>query len=340
MARRPNGANQIQRFTPRNNGNVLLKHNRPFWFPALSYYLAVTAATIVFVFVIGAVLSGDDEENSWLLAISVTVILILCGILVREVILKSLQKRYLLNQKKLDDNLKSLRVKHKTDFKETKLSIEKNAEIIDKIKQMSEAARVLSNLPDGHFEVFQACNEYLSLNNNELKTVGVGSPRIAALIKGRKTIQKLHKLHLLTWAEAQSRALTSQANRTPDSADKIDKAEKARNVLESALQFYADEKELLDSKKAIDNFIVSIKISQHIEQARQATKELEYDDAIRLYQEALALVPVDESIDDEKLPISKSISQEIEKICQIKTNKRKVRRFSQEMNVNNEYPND
>lgn len=340
MARRVNGANQIQRFTPRSGENVLSKRYRPFWFPALNYYLSVVVLTIFVLFIIWAILSDGDAENSWLLAGFVAFSFVFCGVLLREGLLRKLQKRYLANQKRLDDNLKSIRVKHKTDVRDGKLTIEKNTEIIDKIKQMSEAARVLSNLPDGHFEVFQACNEYLSLNSNELKTVGVGSPRIAALIKGRKAIQRLHKLHLLNWAEIQSRLLTGQANRAHNSLNKIEKAEEALNVLESALQFYSDEKKLLDSKEAIDNFIVSIKFSRRIEQAQKATKELEYDEAINFYQECLTLLSINELADNEKQTVAKDIIQEIEKIKQIQSNKRKMRQFSKEMNVSNEYTND
>lgn len=340
MARRANGANQVQRFSPRNDGYTLSKYNRPFWFPAQNYYLSVAALTIVIFFVIWAILSEGDEENPWLSATIVSVSFTLSGVFLREVLLKKLRKRYLLIEKRLDDNLANSKVKHKSDLRDGKLTIEKNTGIIAKIRQMSEAAKVLSNLPDGHFEVFQACNEYLSLNNKELKTVGVGSPRIAALIKGRNTVQKLHKFHLLNWAEIQARSLTSQANRLFSASDKMEKAEKALNVLESALKFYSDEKKLIDSRELIKKFIVSIKVSQHIEQAQHAAGEMDYDEAISLYKKALFLLSRINASNDERQPLVESINQEIEKISQLKNKKSKTRRFSHEINVNNEYKND
>jgi len=340
LARRANGANQIQRFSPRNDGYALSKYNRPFWFPAQNYYLSVAAVTIVIFFVIWAILSEGDEENPWLSATIVSVSFTLSGVFLREVLLKKLRKRYLLIEKRLDDNLANSKVKQKSDLRDGKLTIEKNTGIIAKIRQMSEAAKILSNLPDGHFEVFQACNEYLSLNNKELKTVGVGSPRIAALIKGRNTIQKLHKFHLLNCAQIQSRSLTSEANRMLKSSDKIKKAEKALSVLESALQFYSEEKQLIDSREVINKFIVSIKVSQLIEQAQQATVKLDYDDAINFYHKALFLLSKDDVPDVEKQPLADSINQEIKKIRQSENNKSKIRRFSHGINANNEYKND
>jgi hypothetical protein len=341
LARKANGANQIQRFSPRNDGYALSKHNRPFWFPAQNYYLSVAAITIVIFFIIWGILSeGGEDDDPWLTATIVAISFTFSGVFLREILLKNLRKRYLLTQKRLDDNLANLRVKHKTDIRDGKLTIEKNTEIIGKIKQMSEAAKVLSNLPDGHFEVFQACNEYLSLNNKELKTVGIGSPRIAALIKGRNTIQKLHKFHLLNCAQIQSRSLTSEANRMLKSSDKIKKAEKALNVLESALQFYSEEKQLIDSREVINKFIVSIKVSQLIEQAQQATVKLDYDDAINFYHKALFLLSKDDVPDVEKQPLADSINQEIKKIRQSENNKSKIRRFSHGINANNEYKND
>lgn len=340
MARRANGANQIQRFSPRNDGYALSKYNRPFWLPAQNFYLSVAGLTIIIFFVIWAILSEGDEENPWISATIVAVSFTFSGIFLREVLLKKLRKRYLLTQKRLDDNLAHLRVKHKTDARDGKLTIEKNIKIIDKIKQMSEAAKVLSNLPDGHFEVFQACNEYLSLSTKELKTVGVGSPRIAALVKGRKTIKKLHKFHLLNWAEIQSRLLTTEANRTLKSSDKIEKAEKALNVLESALQFYSDEKQLIDSKDVINKFIVSIKISQLVEQARREANGRGYDEALNLYHEALFLLSNNNAPDNEKQFLADGINQEIEKIQRIENNKSKVKGFSHPINQNNEYKND
>jgi len=339
LARKAHGANQIQRFTPKNDGIALSKYNHPFWLPAPNYYLAVLVLTLLIFFVVWGVFSEGEEEFSWLSAIIIALSFSISGVFLREIFLKNVRKRYLLNQKRLDDNLANLKIPRKTDFRDGKLTIEKNTKIIAKIKQMSEAVKVLSHLPEGHYEVFQACNEYLSLNNKELKTVGAGSPRIAVLIKSRKLIQKMHKFHLLKWAEIQSLLLTSQANQKLLAADKIAKAEKALNVLESALRFYSDETQLIDSRNAVNKFIVSINISYLIEQARQSTAAFEYEQAINFYQEALFLLSrEDEAVDKQHL--TDNINQEVEKIRQIEIKKSKIRRFPPEISFRNEHQND
>jgi hypothetical protein len=338
LARKAHGANQIQRFSPKNN-TALSNYKHPFWLPAPNYYLAMAVLTLLIFSVVWGILSEGEEELSWLSAIIIALSFSFSGVFLREVLLKNVRKRYLINQKRLDDNLANLRIPHKTDFRDGKLTIEKNTEIIAKIKQMSEAVKVLSHLPEGHYEVFQTCNEYLSLNNKELKAVGAGSPRIVVLIKSRKLIQRMHKFHLLKWAEIQSRLLTSQANQKVKAADKIAKAEKALNVLESALQFYSDETQLIDSRDAVNKFIVSINISHLIEQARQSTVEFEYEDAINFYQEALILLSKEDAADDRR-HLTDNINQEVEKIRQIEIKKSKIRRFTPEISSRNEHQND
>ncbi len=340
MAKKARGANQIQRFSPKNNSGALSKYSHPFWLPALNYYLAASALSLLIFFLVWFIFSEGVEELSWLAALFIAAAFALSAVVSREILLKNVRERFLLDQKRLDDNLANLRVQHNSKIKDTKLTIVKNTEIIDKIKKISEAAKILSNLPDGHYEVFQACNEYLSLNNKELKTVGAGSPRIAVLIKSRKTIQKLHKFHLLKWAEIQSRLFTTQANQKLNAIDKIENAEKALNVLESALQFYSEEKQLIDSRKMIKTFIVSVTVSPKIEQARQSAAGLDYTLAINLYQEALFLLSEGSIPADEKLLLANNINQEIEKLSRIGINKDRIRRFSTEISFTNEHQND
>jgi hypothetical protein len=199
---------------------------------------------------------------------------------------------------------------------ENKFTIEKNARIIKDIHQKSEAARLLSKFPDAHFEVFEICNEYLSINKKELETVGAGSPRLAALIRGRDTVARIHKFHLLAWAEIESKSLTQDAKGQVRFSEKLKDAQKALSVLESALQFYPNEAKLRDSEEAVKEFVASIKISHSIEQAERAKFKENYKRAISLYRDALFSLGRENLKKEDRDLLAEQINSEIEKIRQ------------------------
>ncbi len=309
--------NEIKTLSRKKTGQRIDKYNRPFWLSASNYYILAVAASIAFFFLIWGILQEGDEEMPWIPAGIGASIILGGAVFLREVVLRKVQNKYLLAERQLDFNLNKISLPNGVNKVENKFTIEKNARIIKNIRQKSEAARLLGKLPDAHWEVFEICNEYLSVNKRELETVGVGSPRLAALRRGKETVAQLHKFHLLAWAELESKSLTLDAKNQVKVSEKLKDAQKALSVLESALQFYPNEVQLIESEEAIKEFVVSIKISHSIEQAERAKFKENYKRAISFYRDALFSLARENVKSDERELLAEKINSEIEKIRQL-----------------------
>lgn len=309
--------NQIQKNSKRGKGYDSFKYRRPFWLPASNYYILAIAVTIAFFFLAWGILHEESDDMGYIPA-GIGASLVLVGaVFLREVVLRKARNRYLLAERKLDYNLKNAFLHQQPNRNPNKLTLEKNAAIIGEIKKKSEAAQVLGKLSDGHWEVFEMCNEYLTINESEMKTVGIGSPRLAALRRGREIVGELHRYHLLAWAEIESRALTQEAKNRVTMSEKLETAQKALTVLDSALQFYPDESKLLESEEALKEFAASIKVSHRIEQAERAAFKGNYKRAISHYRDALFFLARENVQAQEKEVIAEKINAEISKLREI-----------------------
>lgn len=306
--------NEIKTLPSKKSRQSIDKYNRPFWLPASNYYILAAAASIAFFFLVWGILNEGEEEAPWIPAGIGASIVLGGAVFLREVVLKKAQKKYLHAQRQLDFNLNKIPLSTGANKAENKFTIEKNAHLVKSIQQKSEAARLLGKLPDVHWEVFEVCNEYLSINKRELETVGVGSPRLAALRRGKEVVAQLHKFHLLAWAEIESKSLTLDAKNQGRFSERLKDAQKALSVLESALRFYPDEVQLIESEAAIKEFVVSIKISHSIEQAERAKFKENYKRAVSLYRDALFSLARENVKSEERELLAEKINREIEQI--------------------------
>lgn len=302
------------------------KYRRPFWLPASNYYILTVAVSIAFFFIVWGLFHEEREDAPIVLAgIGASAILI-GAVFLREIVLRKARNNFLLAQKKLDANINRVFLKANSGINVNKLTLEQNAAILKEIARKSEAAKVLGKLSDGHYEVFEMCNEYLNLSANELKTVGVGSPRLAALRRGRENIAGLHHFHLLQWAEIETRTLTREAKNSATIADKLETTQKALSVLDSALQYYPNELHLNESKEAVEEFVASVKISHWIEQAERSAFKGNYKRAVSHYRDALFYLGRENVQNERRQIIADQINSEIEKIRTLENkNKRKTR---------------
>ena len=145
-----------------------------------------------------------------------------------------------------------------------------------------------------------------------METVGVGSPRLAGLRRGREIVSELHRYHLLSWAAIESRALTQKARNYVTISKKLNTAQEALTVLDSARQLYPDEPQLTESESALKNFIASIRISHWIEQAERAAFKGNHKRAVSLYRDALFFLAREDVKTEERTAIAEKINAEIE----------------------------
>lgn len=270
-------------------------------------------------FLIWGILYEGREEAPWIFAgISASAILI-GAVLLREVILRKARNNYLRAERQLDYNLENIALRKPVKSGDFKLSLKRNSLLIDRIRTKSEAAKVLGHLPEGHWEVFELCNEYLAINEEQFQTVGVGSPRLAALRRGKGIVEALHKFHLLNWVEIETRLLTEEANNQVELSDKIELVQRSMIAVDSALEFYPDDEKLIDSKAALSDFISSIKISYWVELAEKEVFKENFKEAVSFYRDALFYLAREDVNEVEKNMIAEKINFEIERIRKLES---------------------
>jgi Tfp pilus assembly protein PilN len=331
---------QPQRVFKRNSGRVSRRPGSPFWLPASGFYILSIAVTIAVFFLVWAILLEGGEDSPWIISGISASFVLGSAVFVREIVLRKARQRYLRSERQLDYNLNNIVVHSTVNRDVYKVSLKRNAALIEHIKRKSDAAKVLGHLPDGHWDVFELCVEYLSINKEQLETVGVGSPRLAALRRGKEIIEDLHKFHLLCWVEIESRQLTQEANNQIELSDKIELSQRALIAIDSALQFYPEEKKLLESKDALNEFIASIKISHWIEQAEREAFKKNYREAVSHYRDALFYLARENVRYEEKKTIADRIKKEIEKVRRLENKISLAKQKSQKIKYITDNEND
>jgi hypothetical protein len=287
---------------------------RPFWLPASNYYVFSVAIAAAFFFIVWGILHDDGEDTPWVTAGISASILLAGAVILREVILRRARSRLLMQQRRLDENVYGAfpRVSEKPDAH--KLTLEKNADILNEIRQKSDAAKVLNKFASGHREVFELCSQYLARNDHELKTVSAGSPRLSALLKGRTAAAKYHRYHMLRWAEIETRSLSGDARNLATPARRIEAAQNALQVIESALASYPDEVTLVETHDFLKELVVSVKVSQLIERAERAEYKGDLTQAKSLYRDVLFYLGRDNVQNTDREKLAKRINEEIDRI--------------------------
>jgi hypothetical protein len=124
----------------------------------------------------------------------------------------------------------------------------------------------------------------------------------------------LQKHHLLTWARDSSRALTYEAQQRARTSERIEAANRALHCLETALQFYPQETELLESSAAIREFSSSVKVAHWVELAERAAFKGHYRRAIDRYKDALFYLNRGAMKEEVRAASTERIEREIESL--------------------------
>jgi hypothetical protein len=302
----PGGAERLPPAVPR----------RPFWLPAPNYYLLAAAASAASFFLIWGVLHDGEEASPWIPAAFFAVMLCGASVLLREVVLRRFRRRYVIARQNLDRNLDRSRIPTARDHPRV-ISVERNAELIGRIKKKSAAAKTLMRLAEGHLEVFGQCTEYLELTDKELKRVPAGSTRLAAIRRGREIAESIRKEHLLVWAEIESKRLTKDAQNRVTIAERIETAQKALDVIVTALDHYPDEGSLIGSNTAILEMIATMRLGHWIELAERASFKGNYARAVSHYKDALFFMARENvSIPDADILAAK-LNREIDRLANL-----------------------
>lgn len=289
---------------------INLKHAGSFWLSAANFYVLAAAVAIAAFFLALWLLHDGSGEQPWMPAgIAASAVLVGAVILRRAILRKAQSRAFAARQ--LDRNWRQL---GSNSPNENKLTIEQNAAILRELKRKSDAAIVLAKYSDGHREVFQLCGQYLEINQREMKTVNPGSPRIAALRRGREIAEGFHRQHMLIWAEIEAKSLLEEAQLKSKVAEKIEIAGRALAVVDSALNVYPAERKLSESSIAIMDFIVKVKVSDFVERAGRAKARGNRKQAERLFRNALKELGSNPE-DSDRAMAAEKIQGEIERLA-------------------------
>lgn len=313
---------QLPKTSTQNSGHAKTIYRRPFWLNAPGYYFFASAAAVLFFFLVWAILNEEQEEAPLLIAAFGAVFILSVSVFCREVLLRKTRRQYLAMEKEFRNRAQLMLPPSKLlENGNGKITLEKNARLIKDIQKKSDAARKLKDSADGHLEVLESCREYLTLSGEQMETAGTGSPRLVGFRRGREIVEELHRFHLLSWAENESRALTRKARNYVTISDKINAAQDALAVLNSALEFYPGETRLLESETVLKNFIASIKVSHWVEQAERAAFKGNNKRAISLYRDALFFLAREDVRSEDKEAIAENINAKIASLRETPTNK-------------------
>jgi hypothetical protein len=276
---------------------------------SLGYLLAAfVAAMALFAGLWWTLVSGGDEAP-WIPAGLAAGVVLLVALSAREVVMRRAWTRYLLDQ----GNEHSARAsgEHKRPQQKTSSSVLSAA--WRNIQKQSEEADA-ATIPEAHFDVFHLCQDYLVTADETLRSNSLSAEKRNSIRAGQERTRVLQKHHLLTWARDSSRSLTYEAQQRARLSERIEAANRALHCLESALQFYPQEIELLESSAAIREFISSVKVAHWVELAERAAFKGHYRRAIDRYKDALFYLERGSMKEDVRTASTERIGLEIESL--------------------------
>lgn len=266
----------------------------------------------MFFFVAWGILRDSGDEAPWISAGTGAAIFLIGSVIIRAVLLRRGAKRSVTLG---DAMFVTTGGNRRTSSRDgDKLTIERNQAVLAAIKQRSDAARILDKVSAGHLEVVDLAREYLVRNEDELKRVAAGSPRLAPLLRGRTSATEMHRYHLLRWAEIEATGYTVEATSHVDPEQKLLAANRALKVLNVAFDAYPDERSLEDSRSVIREMIVSIRVSSIVVAAKNAESDGDLAVATRLYRDALIELGQDNVASHERSAAAEQINAALERL--------------------------
>lgn len=243
--------------------------------------VAAIAAAAALFFVLWWMLQG--EENPWVPAGLAASVVILVAASAREVILRRVWTRYLLEEK-APRPWHGGRSRSEIGRRAPSFS---QSEALRFLEHRSKEADTEGSLPEAHMKVFLLCGEFLQTAEKALTSPTISSERRITVRARQDRVKTLQKHHLLSWARDSARQLTHQAQQQARLHEKIETANRALDCIDQALQRYPDNDELQRSAAAVRDFMTSSRVAHWVELAQRATFKGRYGRAIDCYRDAL-----------------------------------------------------
>lgn len=272
---------------------------------------AILIAVGVFFGLWWILVSGGDEAP-WLPAGLAASVVLLVALSAREVLMRRAWTRYL-----LENGIRerpSSRSRDRSRSQKRGFSSSFHSAALRAIQKQSSAADAPGSTPEMHLDVAQLCHDYLASTDEAIKSGSFGSEKGIAMRAGQERVRSLHRHHLLIWARSQSQALTREAQQRARHFDKIETATRAIDCIDTALRVYPDEAELNESRKALAEFMASVKVAHWMELAERSAFKGHYRRAIDRYRDALFYLNQDVVKQEVRIAGTEKIEGEIAKL--------------------------
>lgn len=285
---------------------------RPRMPSAYGYMIAAGGTAVALFFILWWMLHTSGDEIPWLAAGLAASVVMLVAAAARQVVMRRAWTRYILEQDRREPSL-SPTSKHKPTAKTTSSTkADPHYAALRAVQKRSAEADAARQQPEAHLEAYHLCKDYLANTEEALRQGGLSVESRAAVRSGRERVSVLQKHHLLAWASISARAITQDAQRRASLSDKVETAQRALDVIRAALKIYPEERELLDSTTAIEEFISSVKVAHWVEMAERAAFKGQYRRAIERYRDALFYASRGSLTDEAQRETSERIGREIE----------------------------
>jgi hypothetical protein len=287
--------------------------------------LASGATAAALFFILWFMLQSSGDEAPWVPAGLAASVVMLVAIAAREVVMRRAWARYLLEHDRREQASGETKQRSSSDSNRSSRrsrSVDSYSVWFRALQKQSAEANAPGALPEAHLEAYLSCQEYLESADEALRHATAGNESRIAMRAGQERARGLARQHLLNWARGASRALTLEAQQRVRLSDKIETARRALDVIDSALNLYPEETELLESERAVREFIASVKVSHWVELAERAAFKGHYARAIDRYRDALFYLSRENMTEEMRAETAERIGREIELLrARLKTRK-------------------
>ena len=303
------GDNSADQFFPRSPRPHSRAPARPRMPSSTGYLVSAIVIALGLFFGLWWILVSAGDEAPWLPAGLTASVVLLVALSAREVVMRRAWTRYLLENGIREKPSSHSRERSRSQRKGFSASLHSAA--LRAIQKQSSAADAPGGSPEMHLEVAHMCQDYLTSTDEAIRSGSYGSEKGIAIRAGQDRVRALHRHHLLTWARGHSQALTHEAQQRARTFDKIETATRAIDCIDSVLRIYPDEAELNESRIALGEFIVSVKVAHWVELAERSAFKGHYRRAIDRYRDALFYLNQDIVKEEVRIAGTEKIEREI-----------------------------
>ena len=275
------------------------------------YMLAAGLTAAALFFVLWWMLHSSSDDTPWLPAGLAASVVMLVAAAARQVVMRRAWTRYILEQDRRDPSLKTSG-QHKTSATTASTKTDVHYVALRAVQKRSADADASGEKPEAHLEAYHLCRDYLASTEEALRNGGLSAESRVAVRSGQERVRALQRHHLLAWASVSARTITQDAQRRALVSDKIETAHRALDVIRAALKIYPEERELVESTAAVEEFISSVKVAHWVELAERAAFKGQFRRAIERYRDAMYYASRGSLSDDAQRETVERIGREIE----------------------------